>query len=50
MGTAIVSLLSLAVMLTSALMLTKGSFISVERVSSSLQQAELRIGDRARTR
>ncbi len=49
MGTAIVSLLSIGIMLTGTLMLSRGSLTSFEEVSGALQQMELRIGETART-
>lgn len=50
MGTAIVSLLSIGIMLTGTLMLASGSFFAFDMVSDSLHQVEQRIGERARTR
>lgn len=50
MGTAIVSLLSIGIMLTGTLMLAKGSIFSFEELSEALRSMEHRIERTARTR
>ena len=50
MGTAIVSLLSIGIMLTGTLMLARGSIFSFEELSEALQTMEHRIEQTARTK
>ncbi len=50
MGTAIVSLLSIGIMLTGTLMLARGSIFSVEEMSEALQTMEHRIEQTTRTK
>ena len=50
MGTAIVSLLSIGIMLTGTLMLARGSIFSFEELSDALQTMEHRIEQTARSK
>ena len=50
MGTAIVSLLSIGIMLTGTLMLARGSIFSFEELAEALQTMEKRIEQAARTK